>query len=249
MSFNVPDRVHIMPVGYEEDRVYKTAKELKADEVILIHNVDDSEEGKEHFEKAKRGLEERGFSPRVEECDIFELFDALGAIASLIDEYQEEEVYVNIATGSKVTAIAGMIAAMTTDATAYYVKAKYYREGEVPREIANIEELPRYPIDAPDMEELAVLSYLNETENKRITKSDLIDFAEQEDLPFIANRDITKKGKYGLVDTHILEPLQNDGYLTISKEGRNRVVSITDAGEDLLRAFGFMIDSQAPLKA
>ena len=249
MAFNVPDRVHIMPVGYEEDRVYKTAEKLKADEVILLQNIDDSEEGEEHFKNAKQGLEDRGYSPRIEACDIFELYDALGAIASLIDEYREDEVYVNIATGSKVTAIAGMIAAMTTDATAYYVKAEQYREGEVPKGVANIEELPRYPIDAPDMEELAVLSYLDETGNKRITKSDLIEFAEHEELPFIANRDITKKGKYGLLDTHIIEPLQNDGYLTVSKDGRNRVVSITEAGEDLLQAFGFMVNTQPPVKA
>lgn len=249
MGLNVPDRIHIMPVGYEEDRIYKTAKKLNADEVVLLQNFNDSEEGKEHFSEAKQGLEDRGYSPRVEMCDIFELYSSLGAIASLIDEYEEDEVYVNISTGSKVTAIAGMIAAMTNGATAYYVKAERYREGDVPRGIANIEQLPRYPIDAPDLQELAILSYLNETANKRVTKGDLIEFAEQEQLPFIANRDITKKGKYGLLDTHIIEPLQNDGYLTVSKDGRNRIISVTQAGKDLLQAFGFMVNSEHRIEA
>lgn len=187
---------------------------------------------------------ERGYEPRTIPGDIFNLYQSLGTIASIIHEFDEEEIFVNVATGSKVTAIAGMIAAMTNDATTYYVKAETYREGDVPRGIGNIRNLPRYPIDAPDRQHIEIVECLQRTERENVTKSNLIDLADEAQLSFVAERDVSRKAKYRLLDNHVITPLLNKGYITVSEEGRNRVISITDEGENLVEAFGYVIESE-----
>lgn len=231
-----------MPVGFEEDRICKTADKLNADEVVLVVNREDSKEQGRHRENAEKELRKMGYDPVIEECNIFNLYQSLGMIAELIHRYEDEEVYVNIATGSKVTAVAGMIAAMMSRANAYYVRAKDYKEDEVPRGVKDIFELPRYPIDSPSLQHILVLDHLKDKEDEPTTKSDLIDFAESEELPFLSDRDVSRKAKYRLLDNHIIEPLLNDGYITISEEGRNRLVDISPGGENMIEAFGFMLE-------
>jgi hypothetical protein len=242
MPYQVPDRVHIMPVGFEEDRIFKTAQELKADQVVLIVNRNDSEEERVHRDVAEAKLRELGYDPEIVDCDIFNLYESLGAIARVISRYEDEDVHVNVSTGSKVTAIAGMIAAMMSRANAYYVRAEKYKNEDVPRGIKDIFELPRYPIEKPDLQHILILEYLNESSRQKVTKSDLIDFAELQGLQFISNKDVSRKAKYRLLDNHIIEPLLNDGYITISEEGRNRIVDISEEGANLIEAFGFMIE-------
>lgn len=249
MSLEVPERVHLMPVGFEEDRIYLTAERLRADGVVLIVNRGDDEDALKHRQSVIDELEDRGYNPRVVETNIFDLYASLGTIASEIHRLSHNEIYVNISTGSKITAVAGMIAAMMNDVAAYYVKAEEYREDDVPRGIADIIELPRYPIQAPDPQHIQVLGHLEDHLGESITKSDLIDFADQNNLKFV-RRDVSRKAKYRLLDNHILEPLLNEGYLTISEEGRNRVVKITPKGRDMVDAFGYLLDldnDQAPI--
>jgi len=241
MPLRVPERVHLMPVGFEEDRIFLTAEQLKADEVVLVVNRDDDEEALRHRNIAIEELEDRGYDPDIVETDIFDLYASLGAFASQIHQYSHEEVYVNISTGSKITAVAGMVAAMMNDVHAYYVKAKEYREDDVPRGVADIIELPRYPIQSPDFQHIQILDHLLENERETLTKSDLIDFADAHNLQFV-NRDVGRKAKYRLLDSHVLEPMLNEGYVTISEEGRNRVVEITEKGKDLVSAFRYMLD-------
>ena len=56
------------------------------------------------------------------------------------------------------------------------------------------------------------------------------------------DRNVGGKGKYRLLDTHLLEPLQQEGYVDIVKEGRTKRVEITDAGRQAIQAFRFLID-------
>jgi hypothetical protein len=261
MVLDVPDRVHIMPVGFEEDRIYLTAEKLRADKIVLLVNEDDTAEERKHRDQAERELQKRGFDKvtdlphdesgveenerlyQTKNCNLFDLYRSLGTIAKTIHQFDQEEVYVNISTGSKVTAIAGMIAAMTNQATAYYVKATEYKLDDVPRGIEEIFELPHYPIDSPDLQWIYILEYLQDNKGKNVPKSDLIDFADEHELPDFDREDISRKGKYRLLDNNIVDPLLRQGYIDVSQSGRNRIVSITDKGEDLLEAFGYMIES------
>lgn len=243
-NLEVKDRVHIMPLGYEEERAYLAAEALKADSVILIRYGDEPDQDRNHIDNIQSELDERGIQHRLEKCDIFDMFDSLGMIAELIDSYSDEDVYVNVSTGGKITAIAGMIACMVTGATPYYVQANDY-DVTPPEGISEITELPRYPITAPDPQHIEILHFIKnrlERENPP-TKGDLIDYGERSDLPFISNYDVEDKSKYRLLDNQIIDPLVEDGYITVKKIGREKVVEITPDGRKTLHAFRYLIEN------
>jgi len=50
------------------------------------------------------------------------------------------------------------------------------------------------------------------------------------------------KGKYRLLDTHIVEPLKERGWIEEAKQGRNKVLRLTADGEAALQAFRWMTD-------
>lgn len=243
-DLQVKDRVHIMPIGYEEQRAYLAAKALKADRVILIGYDAEPNRERSHIANIQAKLDEFGIEHDEDKCNIFDMFDSLGMIAEKIDAYSEEDVYVNVATGGKITAIAGMIACMVTGSTPYYVQAKDY-DATPPEGIAEITELPRYPIDAPDPQHIEILYYVKKEgdEDEPPTKGDLITFGERAGLPFIADYDVEDKSKYRLLDNQIIDPLVQDGHITVRKLGREKVVEITEDGRKTLHAFRYLIEN------
>ncbi len=242
MNFRVPDRVHIMPVGYELERVVKSAIGYKADKVILIGHKEDDEKDKERLANIRSALEAEAIEVEQSTCDIFDLYDSLGLMASLIKSFEDEEVYVNVSTGSKVTAIAGMIASMAIDATAYYAKAEDYT-GNFPKGIEAVQELPDYHIDAPEQQQIVILHAIRElnTQGLKATKGKLIHMGQQIPLPFMTEIDVKSKGKYRVLDNEIITPLKERNYITTIQDGRHKIAKLTEEGENVLQAFEYLI--------
>jgi hypothetical protein len=246
MDMEVRNRVHIVPLGYERDRVVVPPVRMGADVVVLLkHAGDASDDRPDYYDDIFAAFEESAIQVVEVDADIFDLYDALGTIAGLIREHDHDDVYVNLATGGKVTAIAGMIACMVTEAaTPYYVGADTYgdhRQEPVARDVTSISNLPTYPIDAPTPEQVQLLAYIAEEEP--VSKKQLIAYAERHDLPFIAGYEGGDvKGKYRKLDSAILTPLVEDGAVSLEQQGRRKVARITPDGENTLRGFRYMIE-------
>jgi len=240
---DVAQRVHLMPVGYENDRIVLSAERFSADCVLLLE-YDDQTAHPSYADEIRARLDDAGIDHETVQCDIFDFYESLGTIAELATEFADHDVYVNLATGSKVTAIGGMIACMATGATPYYVRAERYAaetDGDVAEGIREVTELPTYPMEHPDRQQVAVMSYL--ASEGGVTKRSLIDFGEDEDLPFLAEHDAAnRKSQYRLLDSHVLKPLAETGYVTVTERGRSKLVELTDAGRNTLRAFRYLIE-------
>ena len=243
MDWDVRERVHVMPVGYEYERIVTPAEHFQADRVVLIGHEKDTKDSKGRHKRDRviEALDERDISHEEVYCDIFDLYSSLGTIAEIISTHADDDVYVNISTGSKVTAVAGMIASMVLGANTYYVKAEDYTDD--PSSITDVDNLPKYPIDAPDKEQVSVLEFIDtwiQYEGPP-TKGEVIHFSEKENLAYI-RQNVESKGKYRLLDTNIVEPLKERGWVQEAKQGRNKVLSLTDDGIAALQAFRWMID-------
>ncbi|MFC7195787.1 DUF6293 family protein [Halosimplex aquaticum] len=239
----VPERVHLIPVGYENDRIVLPAVRLRADRVVLLRYEDETDHPS-YAETVRERFDAEGIDHETVPCNIFDFYDSIGTVAKLATRFADHEVYVNLASGSKVTAIGGMIACMATGATPYYVRAKRYAaetDGDVAEGIREITELPTYPMQSPEPQHVAVMDYLDREDGAR--KRDLIDFGKQADLPFIAERDAAnRKSEYRLLDSHVLGPLAENGYVDLEEVGRSTRVSLTESGRNTLRAFRYLID-------
>lgn len=241
-EMDVPERVHVMPVGYEFDRVVEAAKRLQADRVVLLAYADDTDHPS-YVAEIAAALEDAGIDWEKTTCDIFDFYDSIGTIAEAVTRYADHAVSVNLASGSKVTAIGGMIACMATDATPYYVRAERYAdqsEGSVAEGVRAIHRLPTYPMDIPSAETIAVLQHV--VEAGPVTKKELIELGEREGLPFVADYDSEElKGKYRRLDAHVLDSLSDRGCVTVEAVGRRKQIDATETGEDTLRAFSYLL--------
>lgn len=255
-SSPVPRRVQVVPLGFEYARLKEPILEWRADVVVAV----EYSESEREIPYLQRLLVELEDNERIDlhlmECDIFDLYDTLGTLTRAISEYPDDEVYVNLSAGSKITAIAGMIACMATDARPIYARPDYGSEAErIPTEpfheaVAETFELPRYPVDRPSDTLLRFLGFIErettETESGRyrgVSKKELIDFALEESFAFVAESEATtEKGYYRLLDTHIVSPAREKGYITVEKVGRKKFVSLAPDGENALRAFRHLAD-------
>ncbi|SFS03412.1 CRISPR-associated protein (Cas_Cas02710) [Halomicrobium zhouii] len=243
---DVTERVHLMPVGYENDRIVLAAERFRADRVVLLE-YDDETDHPSYAETVRERLDQRGVDHESVACDVFDFYDSIGTVAELATRFSDHDVYVNLASGSKVTAIGGMIACMATGATPYYVRAERYAaesESDTAEGIRAVTELPTYPMESPDPQHVAVMDYVAREDGAR--KRDLITYGKEAGLSFVADHDAAnRKSEYRLLDSHVLDPLRENGYVTVRERGRSKLVELTDAGENTLRAFRYLLDDPA----
>jgi len=242
-SVDIADRVQIVPLGYEKPRVLDPINELKADKVVLIRHTSDEDYEADFQRELVTELET---NDRIEleqrEADIFSLQSSVRSIKEAILACEEgDEVFVNLSTGSKLTAIAGMIACQSTGATPIYAKPEHRDDdGELnpPDEpltesVGEISKIPRVPLQLPTTDQQRVLAYIADQEY--VTKKTLIEFSEAEELSFIAeSKSKSDEGKYLLLKTNIIDPLTEDGYIEVKKQGRENHVRITDDGRNIV---------------
>lgn len=242
-EMDVIERVHIAPLGYEYERIVLPTLNQKADRAVLIDYRHDEERPPYH-NQVREDLREAGVIVESREADIFSLYDSIGTVARLIRENAEHQVYVNLASGSKVMAIGGMIACMAEGATPYYVRAEEYKfDGQEPlsKGIKETFALPAYPVEQPTAEHIRVLRALRDT--GPLSKSELIDLGQSESFPFIEKSETeSRRGKYRTLEAQITNPLDDKGYITLESVGRRTLVDITDSGRSHLQAFEYMIE-------
>lgn len=251
----VRDRVHVVPLGFEYARLKEPIVAWKADVVVAI-GYDDGEGEVSYLDEllAELRANERIALER-RSCDIFDLYDALGTVTRAIADHSSDDVYVNVSAGSTVTGIAGMIACMVTGARPIYARPEYGPDGErIPdeplhEEVAEVFELPTYPIDRPSDQLVEVMAYVDERTDdetgryRGANKKELIEFALDREFPFVVESEATTdKGYYRLLDRHVLDPLGEKGYVEVERIGRKKFVTLTDEGENALRAFRHVVD-------
>src|SRR5579864_6987817 len=146
MSGNL--RIHIVPVGFEFLRVTEPLIRMQADKVYLVTYQEDDNATK-FFAKIKKELSQKYRHIKVEEVfiDIWDLYECIQKFREIILLEKGNHVYINVSTGTKITAIAGMLSCMLWDAVPYYAPVRYpsSQEIEMPTEqVLDPESLPVY---------------------------------------------------------------------------------------------------------
>ncbi len=248
-------RVHIAPVGFEIDRVVEPLKRMEADKVYLFAEKTDKAEKLKHFiSEIEKELDKQG-NKKIEhekcgwELHEIELYATLREYRKIIEKEAGNDIFINVSTGSKIHAIAGMIASMifkngTKGIMPYYVIPEEYVDRPADNEqytrgCREIKTLPNYRIEKPPDEIIDVLARISriEKDNIPVTKKILIKELTKDGIKLTTVSDQDSKndaGKYNALQRKYLKPLKDWEYIKLDEKSKRPRIEITEEGRNAL---------------
>lgn len=239
-------RVHIVPIGFDSTRVTESLIQKKADKVYFLRFTGDGDESP-YYDFIKTELQEKYSTIEINEefIDIWNLFECIETFRKIIlnEHDMGNNVFVNVATGSKITAIAGMLSCMLWDAIPYYAHIEYPTQKKLKIQkplITKFDDLPAYAINKPKKNELQILNIL-ENNSSTIRKSDLIE--ELVNLKIIIQKERPEKelkihAKYSQLHA-LLNPMEKEWkFINIEHVGKRSQITTTEQGKQALKIFG-----------
>jgi len=232
-------RVHIAPVGFEIDRIVIPAKKMKADKVwLLIHENPSEDKAGPFVEKIKKQLKKEKIEVVIEHHNRMDLFKIIKSIKEIVNKEEGNDIYVNLASGSKIQAIASMMACMMFNENKsikpFYAEAETYPSFEgkqMSYGVKNLMEIPTFDIHTPKPELVKALQIIIK-QNGRLRKKDMALFAEKEKLITVTAREENyTQARFASLDKNIIQPLVEQWkFAEVEKIGRTRWVKITQEG-------------------
>ena len=235
-------RVHIAPLGFEVDRIVIPLKQTKADKLWLIsHDNRSKDMSAPYLDKIKKECKKLGVEVNIAYADRLNLFQAIKSIKDIIEKEKDNYIYVNVASGSKIQAIACMMACMVLkecdNLKPFYAEPESYAAFEGKQQSFGIKDtipLPTYEIQIPKPKLLQALKIISEHKNQKITKKEMAEIADKEGIITIkAEESNYSQARFASLDKNIIAPLENDWkFIEIEKIGRNRWIKITQEGKN-----------------
>ena len=236
-------RIHIAAVGYDFVRVTDPLIKSKADRVYFI--LHESDRGQSKFlEHIKNELKKKLPSIKTREyyLDIWDLYSCIQKYKKIISKENGNHIFVNVSTGTKITAIAGMLACMSWGASPYYVKFVHPSESAIKKirreTVFEKDDLPVFEINKPNPAYLEILNLIIKQGNK-IKKKHLIKALEGTIIP---KRDengklLSIQAKHNRLRA-ILNIMESNFGLVKTGSDVKGYVAITEQGNRAVKIFG-----------
>ncbi|MDE1727423.1 MAG: hypothetical protein KGH89_09210 [Thaumarchaeota archaeon] len=232
-------RVHIAPVGFEIDRIVIPAIKERADKVwLLIHDMASEDKAGAYREKIEKELKKNNIKFEIAKADRLDLFKIIKSVKEIILKEKANDIYVNVASGSKIQAIACMMACMIfntkNNVKPFYAEAEKYAAFEGKQQSIGWKRnigLPAYEIQIPKPELVTALKIIREHGGK-ITKKEMAKLADDAKIITVGAREENfEQARFASLDKNIIQPLADHWkFVEVEKVGRNRWIKITESG-------------------
>jgi len=233
-------RVHIAPLGFEIDRIVIPLKETKADKLcLLVHEKTAEDKSGPYLAKIKKECKKLKVELKVVYADRLSMFKIIKSVKEIISEEKNNYIYINVASGSKIQAIACMMACMILkeckNLQPFYAQPEKYAAFDGEQQSFGIKDtipLPTYEIQIPKPKLLEALKIIKEAENQKITKKDMAIIAEEREIITITSEEENhSQARFASLDKNIIQPLKEEwNFIEVEKIGRNRWIKITQEG-------------------
>ena len=168
-------RVHIAPLGFEIDRIMLPVKETKSDKLwLLIHEKTAEDKSGPYLDKIKKECKKINVELKIAYADRLSLFKAIKTIKDIIEKEKGNYIYVNVGSGSKIQAIACMMACMILkgcdNLQPFYAEPESYAAFEGKQQSFGVKDtipLPTYEIQTPKPKLLEALKIIAEQKMAR----------------------------------------------------------------------------------
>jgi hypothetical protein len=235
-------RVHVAPLGFEIDRIILPLKETKADKLwLLVHEKTSEDKSGPYLEKIKKECKKMKIELKISYADRLSMFKIIKSVKEIINQEENNYIYINVASGSKIQAIACMMACMILkeckNLQPFYAEPEKYAAFDGEQQSFGIKDtipLPTYEIQIPKPKLLEALKIIQQADNQKITKKDMAIIAEEQKLITITSEEENhSQARFASLDKNIIQPLKDEwNFIEIEKIGRNRWIKITQDGID-----------------
>ena len=233
-------RVHIVPLGFEIDRIILPAQQMKADKIWLLkHDNPGQDKAKSYSDVILKDLKKNKIQVEFAEADRNDVYKILKAVKEIFEQEKNNDIYVNVSSGSKIQAIGCMMACMLfkeCNVTPYYAEPERYPATQEKQQFIGLKKiipLPKYEIQKPRQDLIDALKIIKSHDGK-IKKKDMAILAEEEKIITIKAKDENQsQARFASLDKNIIQPLQEQWkFIDVEKIGRNRWIKITQEGID-----------------
>jgi hypothetical protein len=184
-----------------------------------------------------------------------DVYDVLGVTTTVAARHRAgaedgDRLFGNVSTGPRIAAVGVALACMIVGARPYSVEPERHRhdrrEEPLTEGVERTVDLPIYPMDAPTTDQVAVLGRLHDRAEGNLTtdKWNLIEWARERELSFLREAGESRTAKYRALETHVLSPLRERGYVELEDIGRSDTVRLTETGRRVFFAFKHKVDGR-----
>ncbi len=232
-------RVHIAPVGFEIDRIAIPARQMRADRVwLLMHGDPAKDRAQGYMEKIRTLLKKEKIEVHVEYTDRFSLFKIIKSVREIAEKEKDNDIFVNCSSGSKIQAIACMMACMMfqgkTRLMPYYAEPESYasvKGAQLSSGLKTVVRLPAYEIHTPKPILVQALKIIKEYGGK-ITKKEMAKVVDEKKLIVVnAKEENFQQARFASLDKNIIQPLLHEWkFVEVERIGRTRWIKMTPEG-------------------
>jgi hypothetical protein len=239
----IPRRVHVAPVGFEVDRVVEPIVRMEGERAVLLAQIESRDKGRHFLQKVVLRLKNKGIKVEVIRGDIHDLYALTRTFSRIFRSHSRDSIFLNVSSGSKIEAIAAVLASMSVrgegiDVTPYYaVPHEYTTPLSVPlsKGCEEVIPLPHLSMQVPSSEIREALSILK---NGARSKSELsVELAKRGRLD---SSRLSPEGKpkdeasrvslQTAVDVRVVRKLEELKFALVRRKGREAVVALTPLG-------------------
>jgi len=236
-------RIHIAPVGFEIDRVVLPAVMDKADKVyLMIHDNPSEDKATKYAAEIEKRLKAAKIKTEFISCDWRNIEEITRVTRDLILKESDNEIAINLASGSKNHAIAMDRACMTLrkrwNLRPFYAEAEEWHAFKFPKQmttgVKDLKPVPTHRIIVPEPELINALKIIRQNGHpkKGIKKKQLAEICENHKIiEFSSQGRNQSQVRLTTLDRNILQPLKKTWKAVhIEKVGQNHWVTLTDEG-------------------
>ncbi|MEJ2248317.1 MAG: DUF6293 family protein [Candidatus Lokiarchaeota archaeon] len=264
------NKVHIVFNSNEEKRITEPILRHIPNKLYyftaFIKDTGQKDENMEFFERNIKLLKEKIPSLEIiqDEIDYTNYIEIIQKISKIIkketENGKESEIFINVSSGSKITAIASVEASKLWKCKIYYIySTQYDPQGEGPAHKGKmiIKTPITFPTQKPDKIYIDILKLIDDMIKKRyknkpynkelgkfIYKKDLVENLFDNDLLTLLTKnknDRKRQSSKYMKSRKYLEELEDIlKCIRVSDERRNKKVFITETGQEVLKIFKFL---------
>jgi len=253
---------HIAALGFDVERIVAPAVEDRAGRIYIISR-EGNDQAKKNFDVISKELRKRKIEVLRETCNHGDLFLLLKKYREIIEKEKHSAVYINVSCGSKITAIAGMMACMMFRSIPYsiepyYAKMRYYASQRTKKkkvegafqeawDYLGTDILDRYVIPIPEKHHVEALGILRNENSWEMKKKELLkglvdrglikqdeEFQQKRSKNSARNKYVFSPKEYATLKQRFIKPLKEKWEAISVEEGKGGLIRVNDKGKNIL---------------